>query len=292
MLTATLPASITIDVFIPTGGATGNAFMFVDCPSKGLTRFNIGNVSLSGRTQNAFNTLTFNQVPVEPDRQLVRRLPPDREAAGGRLRHLPARQRPRPGQRRRRRRCRAASSRSPPSCSRARSAPTARCSTRWPSQAKPGETVGANPDVNPYWLLMFDGETNVVNGTVWPNMNVQRHAYRFRYLNSSNQRFYRMQLSNGMPFTIIGEDGGYIRSAQTVTAFNIGVTERVDTIIDFSNIPVGTKIVLQNVEQRQPPIGAAAESEHGRHGHAVHGRGRPDGPAARAAGHAQHASPP
>ena len=63
-LTATLPASITIDVFIPTGGATGNAFMFVDCPSKGLTRFNIGNVSLSGRTQNAFNTLTFNQVPV------------------------------------------------------------------------------------------------------------------------------------------------------------------------------------------------------------------------------------
>ena len=99
VLTATLPASITIDLFIPTGGATGNAFMFVDCPSKGLTRFNIGNVSLSGRTQNAFNTLTFNQVPVEPDRQLVRRLPPDREAAGGWLRHLPARQRPRPGQR-------------------------------------------------------------------------------------------------------------------------------------------------------------------------------------------------
>ena len=64
VLTATLPASITIDLFIPTGGATGNAFMFVDCPSKGLTRFNIGNVSLSGRTQNAFNTLTFNQVPV------------------------------------------------------------------------------------------------------------------------------------------------------------------------------------------------------------------------------------
>ena len=48
--------------------------------------------------------------------------------------------------------------------------------------------VGANPDVNPYWLLMFDGDVNVVNGTVWPNMDVQRHAYRFRFLNSSNQR--------------------------------------------------------------------------------------------------------
>ena len=43
-------------------------------------------------------------------------------------------------------------------------------------------------------------------------MNVKRHAYRFRFLNSSNQRFYQIQLSNGMPFTIIGEDGGYLRT--------------------------------------------------------------------------------
>src|SRR5207237_4666944 len=64
---------------------------------------------------------------------------------------------------------------------------------------------------------------------------------------------------NGMTFRIMGEDGGYLRTAQSVTAFNIGVTERVDTIVDFSNIPVGTKIVMQNVEQRQPPIGAPAD---------------------------------
>src|SRR6185369_3716276 len=80
---------------------------------------------------------------------------------------------------------------------------------------------------------------------------------------SSNQRFFRMQFSNGMPFRIIGDDGGYLRTSQDVTAFNIGVTERVDTIIDFSNIPVGTKIVLQNVEQRQPPIGAPADPNTG-----------------------------
>jgi len=256
VLTATLPSSITIDVFIPTGGATGNAFMFVDCPSKGLTRFNIGNVSLSGRTQNAFNTLTFNQVPVSqignscPDFRLTVRL----QAVGSGTYLLDNVRGP-------------ANVPATPLPSREFEVPTIVQSRSFradgevfyplATEAKPGETVGANPDVNPYWLLMFDGETNVVNGTVWPNMNVQRHAYRFRYLNSSNQRFYRMQLSNGMPFTIIGEDGGYIRSPQTVTAFNIGVTERVDTIIDFSSIPVGTKIVLQNIEQRQPPIGAA-----------------------------------
>ena len=261
--------------------------MFVDCPSKGLTRFSIGNVSLSGRTQNAFNTLTFNQVPSGQignscvDFRLTVRL----QGVGSGTYLLDNVRGP-------------AVVPATPLPSREFEVPMIVQSRSFrtdgeifyplATEAKPGETVGANPDVNPYWLLMFDGETNVVNGTVWPNMNVQRHAYRFRFLNSSNQRFYRMQFSNGMPFKIIGEDGGYLRTPQTVTAFNIGVTERVDTIVDFSNVPVGTKIVLQNVEQRQPPIGAAADPKHGRHGHAVHRRGRPVGPGARAAGHAQH----
>jgi len=256
-VTATLPSSFLIDVFIPTGGAVGNAFLFVDCPSKGLTRFSIGNVSLSGRTQNAFNTLTFNQVPVSQignscvDFRITVRL----QGVGSGTYRLDNIRGP-------------AVVQSTPLPTREFEVPLLVQSRSFrtdgeifyplATEAPPGETVGANPDVNPYWLLMFDGETNVVNGQVWPNMNVQRHAYRFRFLNSSNQRFYRFQLSNGMPFTIIGDDGGYLRTAQNVTAFNEGVTERVDTIIDFSNLPVGTQVVLQNVEQRQPPIGAAA----------------------------------
>ena len=44
-----------------------------------------------------------------------------------------------------------------------------------------------------------------------------------------------------MPMQIIGTDGGYKNTVQTVTAFQIGVTERVDFLIDFSNIPVGTQ---------------------------------------------------
>jgi FtsP/CotA-like multicopper oxidase with cupredoxin domain len=256
ILTATLPSTIRIDVFIPTGGAVGNAFMFVDCPSKGLTRFSIGNVSLAGKTQNAFNTLTFDQVPSSQigsscvDFRITMRL----QGVGSGTYLLDNIRGP-------------AVVPATPLPSREFEVPTIVQSRSFrtdgevyyplATQAPPGETVGANPDVNPYWLLMFDGETNVVNGTVWPNMNVQRHAYRFRFLNSSNQRFYRMQLSNGATFKIIGEDGGYLRTAQDVAAFNIGVTERVDAIIDFSTLPVGTKVVLQNVEQRQPPIGAA-----------------------------------
>jgi len=116
-------------------------------------------------------------------------------------------------------------------------------------------TVGRNPDINPYWELIVDGQTNVVNGKVWPNFNVKRHAYRFRILNSANQRFYRFQLSNGQPITMIGNDGGFIRAATPVQSWIQGVTERTDVIIDFSKLAPGTKIVLQNTEQHFPPIG-------------------------------------
>ena len=116
-------------------------------------------------------------------------------------------------------------------------------------------TVGRNPDINPYWELIVDGQTNLVNGKVWPNFNVKRHAYRFRVLNSANQRFYEFRLSNGMPVTIIGNDGGLINTPRQVTSWIQGVTERNDVIIDFSNLAPGTKVVLQNTERHFPPIG-------------------------------------
>ena len=127
------------------------------------------------------------------------------------------------------------------------------------AEDQPAGTLGANPDVNPYWMLLIDGNTNVVNGKVWPNMNVKRHIYRFRMLNSANQRFYDISLSNGMPMQIIGTDGGYKNTVQTVTQFQIGVTERVDFLVDFSNVPVGTQIVMRNTSQLFPPVGPAPD---------------------------------
>src|SRR3954468_4411382 len=58
-----------------------------------------------------------------------------------------------------------------------------------------------------------------------------------------------------MRVRIIGTDGGYKNTAETVTSWQMGVTERNDILIDFSNIPVGTKIVLQNTAPAPQPIG-------------------------------------
>jgi spore coat protein A len=46
----------------------------------------------------------------------------------------------------------------------------------------------------------FFGDTILVNGKVWPFLNVEPRKYRFRILNASNARFYRFKLDYGQPF--------------------------------------------------------------------------------------------
>jgi FtsP/CotA-like multicopper oxidase with cupredoxin domain len=99
---------------------------------------------------------------------------------------------------------------------------------------------------NPYSLGAALGNTIMVNGKVWPNMNVSRGQYRFRLLDASNTRFYNISFSNGMPFTLIGSDGGYIKTAVSITSKIFSPAERLDILVDFWNIAPGEKILLKN----------------------------------------------
>ena len=56
-------------------------------------------------------------------------------------------------------------------------------------------TVGLNPTIHPYWMPEFFGDTIMVNGLVWPNMNVDKGTYRLRLLDGSNARFYNLESS-------------------------------------------------------------------------------------------------
>jgi spore coat protein A, manganese oxidase len=99
---------------------------------------------------------------------------------------------------------------------------------------------------SPYSMSGFVGNTIIVNGKVWPNLNVAQGQYRFRLLDASNSRFYNISLSNNMPFTLIGSDGGYIKSAVNVTSTLFSPGERVDILIDFSKLAAGEKVILKN----------------------------------------------
>ena len=100
---------------------------------------------------------------------------------------------------------------------------------------------GNNPDVHPYWGPEFFGNTLMVNGKLWPNLNVDRGQYRFRILDGSNARFYNLKLSiegtsETIPFTQIGSDGGYLKSAVKLNSLVIAPGERVDILVDFSKL--------------------------------------------------------
>jgi len=72
---------------------------------------------------------------------------------------------------------------------------------------------------HPFWVSMFMGDTIVVNGKVWPHLNVEPRRYRLRLLNGSNSRIYTLQLQTtsgqaGPTFWQIGTDGGLLLPEQ------------------------------------------------------------------------------
>lgn len=118
---------------------------------------------------------------------------------------------------------------------------------------------GLDPEVHPYWVPGFGGNTIVVNGKSWPNLDVERRQYRFRILNGSNARFYNLKMSNGMSFIQIGSDGGYLPEPVELDALLLAPSERADILADFSGTEPGTSIVLLNDAPAPFPDGFAPD---------------------------------
>ncbi len=93
----------------------------------------------------------------------------------------------------------------------------------------------------------------VVNGKVWPLMEVQPATYRFRVLNGSNARTYRLVLlRSGEPelhrITQIGTDHGLLRFPVRVPGDGLVLAsaERADLLVDFSGLAPGSELTLVN----------------------------------------------
>lgn len=105
------------------------------------------------------------------------------------------------------------------------------------------------------WMPEFFGDVATVNGKAWPNLNVDRTLYRFRLLNGSNARFYRLRLSSRQPIIQIGTDGGMLNAPVRLARLLIAPGERADVLIDFSASRPGDRIVLQNDAPAPFPVG-------------------------------------
>jgi FtsP/CotA-like multicopper oxidase with cupredoxin domain len=113
-------------------------------------------------------------------------------------------------------------------------------------------------DLSPIWNPEFFGNTIMVNGNTWPFQVVEQRRYRLRFLNGCQARFLILDFADipGVEVWAIGNEGGFLAAPDNLTADHenellMGLAERADLIVDFTNVPLG-KYVLRNVGPDEP----------------------------------------
>jgi spore coat protein A len=134
-------------------------------------------------------------------------------------------------------------------------------------------------------LPEFFGRVILVNGQAWPKMNVEPRKYRLRMLNGSDSRFYDMrfeifakdnQIQPGkgipVPVLVIGTELGLLDTPAapeltgrpglpaTPGVFAIGPGERYDLIVDFTAVPLGSRVVITNTARSPYPDAALPQN--------------------------------
>jgi len=104
------------------------------------------------------------------------------------------------------------------------------------------------------WAPEFFGDQPVVNGALYPFLEVEPRPYRLRILNNANARFFQLYLNLSprptdiprlVSFQQIGSDGGFLPASATLTKLLLGPAERADVIVDFSKLN-GQTLTLSN----------------------------------------------
>lgn len=103
----------------------------------------------------------------------------------------------------------------------------------------------------PVWVPEFFGDSILVNGRTWPNMNVERNNYRVRIINGCNGRplllsFVDEDYGLSLPFLLYKADSCYYNNPLILTEVPLAVSGRIEIVIDFSQLK-GKRIILKNL---------------------------------------------
>ena len=126
-------------------------------------------------------------------------------------------------------------------------------------------TEGILPLIHPTWVPEYFGDTILVNGKVWPYLDVEPRRYRFRIVNGSNARFYALTFApekdqNRLKPVIhqIGAEGGLLPAVASTDRLVIAPGERADVIVDFARL-AGQTVTLRNTAKAPYPGGASPD---------------------------------
>jgi FtsP/CotA-like multicopper oxidase with cupredoxin domain len=104
----------------------------------------------------------------------------------------------------------------------------------------------------------FMGDVMTVNLAFKPYFEVERRKYRFRILNASVSRFFKIAFAdasgNARPIIQIANDGNLLPEPVFLSELDEqGIAERYDIILDFSAFPIGAKCHLVNLADHFDP---------------------------------------
>jgi spore coat protein A, manganese oxidase len=84
------------------------------------------------------------------------------------------------------------------------------------------------------WVPEAFGEAQLVNGKIFPYLDVEPRKYRFRILNAANGRFYRLSMTPEVEMHQIGGDQGLLAAPIAVANVQLAPGERADLVVDFA----------------------------------------------------------
>ena len=151
----------------------------------------------------------------------------------------------------------------------------------YPSEYDPADLGPATlPLPSPSCVPEFFGDTMLVNGVVYPTTHVEQRRYRLRVLNACNARFLTLRLFHargttfpdsaepnlrqpGPSFVQIANEGGFLSAPVLLDGSRnatllLAPAERADLIVDFSDVPAGSILILYNDAPAPYPSGDPA----------------------------------
>ena len=96
-------------------------------------------------------------------------------------------------------------------------------------------------------MLGYLGDLPLINGTPEAYFDVQKTLYRFRIVNGSNARLYKIALSDNSNFWIISTDSGLKDQPAQMNNVFLAPGERIDILVDFSAYTIGESILLKTL---------------------------------------------
>lgn len=108
------------------------------------------------------------------------------------------------------------------------------------------------------------GDKFLVNGVINPYLEIKENKIRFRILNGSNARIYKLALSDNSNFYQIASDGGLLEKSFPTKSLMLASGERAEIIVDFSKYKDKEELILKSLAYENKEKTMSSESSSNR----------------------------